>query len=378
MRDRRVARAVAVAVAIGLIGCGRRVPEPAHWPWVRSRTDYLRRAAVWIGGDLAGWIRHERRLDLAAGPGGPDAFPRDALVRCAYVPPADPQTWSGKTPKFLCRRDAHDAPFKVKWGAENGEIYADVAGTRLLWALGFPTDRVYPVRVACDGCADDPWADPAPHPGHVPPIFDPAIAERAFAGATIEEFPHQGWTWRELATVDPALGGAPRRHLDALRLLGAFVQHRDSKADNQRLACPPADVLHVAGGLDCRAPVMLIDDLGSAFGGPSLAATHKMRLADWADRPVWKDAAHCVANVWSERDATDGLDEPRIGEAGRQLLAQLLSALDRRQIADLFEAARTERRGGVAAWVAAFRKRRAEIVRPVSSDHRFRCPDPGD
>ena len=377
MSGRSAAAATAILV-IALSACTG--PEPARrrdeaWPWLATREDYIRRSAVWIGGDPDRWIARMRTLDLRRGPRGSDAFAPEARVQCAYVPPRDPQTFSGDTPKFLCRRDDEDAVFKVKWGAENGEIYADVAGTRLLWALGFPSDRVYPVRVECHGCADDPWNDPTPQPGRVPPPFDPAIAERAFIGRTIEERPHQGWTWGELALVDPAAGGAPRAQVDALRLLAAFLQHRDSKADNQRLACPPASLVETPLGLDCRRPVMLIDDLGSAFGGPSLTATHKMTLDAWVARPVWADPARCIANVSSELDARDGLDRPRIGEAGRRFLARLLVALDRRQIRELFEAARADRRGGVSRWVAAFEHRRRQVLEPVAADPGFRCPE---
>jgi hypothetical protein len=367
----RGAFVMTVVVVIGLAGCARERPaesERARWPWRGRRDDYVRRSTVWIGGDPEAWIRHMRRLDLRVGPPGADAFPPEALVRCAFVPPHDADTFSGATPKFLCRRDMHDEVFKVKWGAENAEIYADLAGTRLLWALGFPTDRIYPVRVECTGCADDPWRDQTAHPDHVAPVFAPAIAERQFPGTTIEEMPHQGWSWRELDSID-----APRAQVDALRLLAAFVQHRDSKADNQRLVCPPdaIDDRH-----DCRRPVMLLDDLGSAFGGPSLTATHKMRLDDWRSRPLWRDPARCIAELTSEHDAHgDGLDHPRIGDDGRRFLARLLGALMRKQVTAMFEVARAGSRGDVAAWVDAFESRRRQVESPVPGDRTFRCPD---
>ena len=40
---------------------------------------------------------------------------------------------------------------KVKFGENNGEVHGEVAATRLLWALGFGADVMYPVRV------DLPW-----------------------------------------------------------------------------------------------------------------------------------------------------------------------------------------------------------------------------
>ena len=42
---------------------------------------------------------------------------------------------------------------------KNGEVYAEVAATRLLWALGFGADRVYPVTVVCKGCPEFPDQD---------------------------------------------------------------------------------------------------------------------------------------------------------------------------------------------------------------------------
>lgn len=367
--------AATILVAVGLAGCARERSTPAErarWPWRSRRDEYVRRSTVWIGGDVDEWVRHMRRLDLRAGPGGNDAFAPEALIRCTFVPPRDASTFSGATPKFLCRRDARDAVFKVKWGADNAELYADLVGTRLFWALGFPTDRIYPVRVECIGCADDPWRDRAAHPEHVPPPFAPAIAERQFAGETIEETAHQGWAWRELSSVD-----APPAQRDALRLLAAFVQHRDSKADNQRLVCPRDALVRAADGTrDCRRPVMLIDDLGSAFGGPSLTATHKMHLEDWRSRPLWRDPARCIAELTSEHDAhDDGLEHPRIGDEGRRLLARLLGGLRRAQVTAMFEVARAGARGDVAAWVDAFEARRRQVDAPVPGDPAFRCPD---
>jgi hypothetical protein len=304
----------------------------------------------------------------------PGAFRHEEPVRCNYVEPSGDE-FSGDTPKFLCARDGDD-PLKVKWGADNGEVYAEVAGTRLLWALGFGADAVYPVTVDCTGCADDPWADRKPHPGHRPPPFAPAIVERRFPGATLERREHQGWTWEELDDVDPARGGAPRAHTDALRLLAAVMQHRDTKPDNQRLVCLPDGVASATDGKHktCTKPFMMINDLGSVFGGPSLTTTHKMSLAHWSAEPVWKDARRCVANVTSEPDARGGLRYPEIGEDGRRFLGALLGELTDAQLRALFTAARADARGGVDAWVAAFGRKRDEVLRPVPGDPAFRCP----
>jgi hypothetical protein len=355
-------------------GCGLR-SRPVSWPWAETRADYIRRSGVWIGGALDTWLSRMRTLDLRTGPPGPGAFGPDELVECDYQkPPADVPL--GNTPKFGCRRVAHDKPdeFHVKWGESNGEVYAEVAGTRLLWALGFPADRVYPVRVKCKGCAPDPWRDREPQPG-TSHKFSPAIVERPFAGREIEERRGQGWTWHEIEAIDAAAGGAPRVHVDALKLLAAFMQHRDSKEDNQRLVCPD-DAVVAAGtpGQTCRRPLMMIHDLGSTFGGPKPFGTQKMRVESWEREPVWDDPHRCVANLSEEHDAQDGLEYPHIGEEGRLFLARLLEGLDDAQIAGLFEAARGGRRGGEARWVAVFEAKREQVLHPVPGDASFHCP----
>ncbi len=176
--------------------------------------------------------------------------------------------------------------------------------------------------------------------------------------------------------IDPTAGGSPRAQVDALKLLAAFVQHRDSKASNQRLVCRPDGLIQpVDGAWDCNTPFLIIQDLGETFGGPKAFGLHtqKMTLDAWRHEPVWTDPERCIANVTGEYDAFHGLVHPHIGEAGRRFLAALLSGLDDRQLTALFTAARADRRGGIAEWVAAFKARREQVVHPLK-DADFRCP----
>ena len=108
-----------------------------------QRMEALRRAQVWTPTDVGS-------MNLRAGASDPGAFPADALVQCEYVD--KPQT--GRSPKFTCSLGEHDE-VKVKYGRDNGEVYAEVAATRLLWALGFGADHMYPVRIECRGCPPD-------------------------------------------------------------------------------------------------------------------------------------------------------------------------------------------------------------------------------
>lgn len=129
-----------------------------------TRLGYIRQAQVWRPVDTA-------RLDLKAGPQGRGSFPFDATVDCAYVHDAP---LSGATPKFKCRSGVEE--HKVKYGDDNGEVFAEVAASRLFWALGFGTDDIYPVRVTCRGCPVDPWLWKTSH----------RIDEREYRLATIE------------------------------------------------------------------------------------------------------------------------------------------------------------------------------------------------
>jgi len=367
-----IAAVVLFAGALAACALARRVRPADHpWGWDDSRDHYLRHSRVWLGEDGDSWARHVRRLDVRAGPPGGDTFAPEALVRCDYVRPAT-GPMPGHTPKFLCRR-GRDV-LKVKWGAENGEVFAEVAATRLFWVLGFPADEMYPVRVECRGCPEDPWQGGEYEPASTRQ-FAPAVVERLFPGETIEEYEDQGWTWGELKDFDVSAGGASRAEVDALKLLAAFVQHRDSKPSNQRLVCPPSALSEDDGLDDCRAPVALVQDLGSTFGGPTRLHAHKMDLEVWKETPVWDIPHRCVANLTAEISATGGLERPAIGDEGRRLLSTLLDALDDGQIRALFEVARAEQRGGVSEWVAAFKRRRDVVREPVPSDPDFRCPE---
>ena len=122
------------------------------------------------------------------------------MVTCDYVD----KKLSGNSPKFACRVGVDDE-VKVKFGGTNGEVYGEVAATRLLWALGFGADWMYPVRVVCRRCPAD-FRGTALRDGSQE--FDPAVIERKMAGT---EFPaEEGWSWKELDAVDETLGGASR------------------------------------------------------------------------------------------------------------------------------------------------------------------------
>jgi hypothetical protein len=323
-----------------------------------EREALLHRAKVWQS-------INTRSLNLAAGPALPPAQRISEEFPCRFVFPEKPL--SGNTPKFMCAAKPDDV-VKVKYGEKNGEVYAEIAASRLFWALGFRTDGMYPARVICDGCTADPFADskenwhigkPANVGRHV---FDPAAIERPISGSVIEVPGFEGWAWPELDKVSPRVGGAPRAQVDALKLLAVFVQHSDSKPEQQDLVCAPGGVKRdLAGNETCTVPWLVVKDLGVTFGKATRLNNSSMDLVDWSGARVWREGAPCVGDL--SRSFTGSLENPRISEAGRQFLASRLSLLGDNQIRDLFRAARAEHRGGtIDDWVRVFKRKRAEIV----------------
>lgn len=346
-----------LALCLWLAGCvhGGSL-KPGEAQTVPERSAAIRQARVWFPVDVAA-------RDLKAGPAMAGAFASDAWVDCVY---SDKKASSGRSAKFTCETSpGHEV--KVKYGAWNAEVFGEVLATRLFWALGFPADASYPVRVRCKGCP----ADPRFSPEILGPVaeFDPAAIERKLPGRPMETRPDSGWEWKELEDIGPEAGPNARAERDALKLLVAFVQHTDSKAPNQRLLCPQGEELGQRG---CRAPVLMVNDLGLTFGHAGLANKNvdSVSLATWAPLPVWNDDEGCVAKL--RGSFTGSLSYPKISEAGRALLAGLLVQLSDRQLVDLFETARVERRsseprttgpaGSVDGWVAAFKAKRAQVV----------------
>jgi len=338
------------AIVIQVVALGA---APASFPQDadKDRKALIARAKVWIPTDIPS-------MDLRVGPTGPGAFPPGETVACEYLD----KKLGGASPKFACRLPDGDE-VKVKYGGANGEVYGEVAASRLLWALGFGADHMYSVRVICRGC-----------PPHIEGvrrangdrILEPAAVERKFPGRELV----QNWDWDELDMVDEAARGATRAERDGLTLAAVLIQHSDSKSDNQRIVC-----LEDGGeGGGCRIPLMMIQDLGITFGRANALNRQpgaSVNLADWRRLPVWKGAEGCVGNLSGSWTGT--LKDPTISEAGRQFLADLLMQLSDQQIRDLFETARVQLRPrdpargqsgfpSVEEWVGAFKQKRAEIV----------------
>jgi hypothetical protein len=322
----------------------------------KARLAAIRHAQVWNPTDVPA-------MDLRAGPKEPDAFAPGETVTCDFVD----KPMSGHSPKFDCAISAEDE-VKVKYGQANGEVYAEVVATRLLWALGFGADRMYSVRLVCRKCPPDPARNQQPRLEEV--VFDPAAIERKAAGKTMETQPDSGWEWAELDLVSEAAGGAPRAHRDALKLLAVFIQHTDNKPAQQRLVCLGK---HGAeDGEPCPQTFMMINDLGLTFGRANVFNRNPLgsvNFEGWSQTAVWRDSRQCIGNL--PKSASGTLEFPVVTEEGRKFLAGLLLQLRDAQLHDLFEVARFPLRSKVVGakrgttiqeWVDAFKHKRDEVV----------------
>lgn len=363
-------------------GAGAKLRPVTH----EERLQYLAKAQLWTPTDIAG-------KDLRRGPLGAVGYEATPQVTmpCRFVEPEEDKP-GGNTPKFLCERAVDKKIVKVKYSrddlelnrglAVNGEVYAEAMSTRLFWALGFYADRGYATKVYCAGC---PSADPFSIYSGVQSSrlsvreFRNTLVEEKLSGKKIEECVEldeddpnkcektkedQGWSWTELTTYSRA----PVEHIDAVRLLAAFVQHNDNKPAQQRLLCT-----EIAKDGSCARSVALVQDLGVTFGNKTLFSYHKADLDEWRQEAVWKDPEKCQANLSVHGISGADLSHPIVSEAGRQFLAGLLTQLTDAQIEDLFRGSRVvhqdievtepaQHEAIIAAWVAAFKDKRRQLV----------------
>jgi len=404
------ATALVTVLALALPGAGR-AQESAREPHLiltssTQRDAYLATARVWQARDLPSPAEIVEGPPFARGtraqlnpPGG---------VPCTYE--SGGAQMGGKTPKFTCRA-ADGRSIRVKYfsgdpHSGNREVFAEVVATRLLWALGFDADRVYPLTVSCQDCPADPMTGTGPR------------ATRTFMGVTEPPFQgllilskadtDQGWKFGEFEDAIDGMPAGPdrdrqRMYFDALRLLAAFVQHGDRKPEQQRLVCV-GDVHDLStgdgntfsvpalferpGASSCRTPVAMIQDLGATYGssGKITSRTNKIHLESWAKRRVFKPAVDetgkkgpaCRLDVTAAFTAGGHAKASApVSEAGRKFLADQLARLSDAHIRAIFEAARLEALGdkvawtdpktgrvlqGLDAWVEAFKQKREQIA----------------
>lgn len=324
-----------------------------------ERLDALARAAVWQQPPPIA------RASLAPNPKQPK------MLTCTF----EISQVNGTAPKFDCRLPDGDK-IRVKYG-RSPEVPSEVATTRLLHTLGFGADDMTLYEtVRCYGCPAEPFvtmktlgfAGAQDLYGKVMnptsfKDFEWAAVEKKHPGRPIETEEIEGWAFFELDLIDPKKGGAPRTHVDALRLLAVFLSHWDNKSENQRLVCMSEKDWPDGG--KCRRPFALMQDVGSSWG------PRKVDLAEWSKAPMWSDRASCTTSMDHLPYHGATFKPATITDAGRKFLGGLLAQLSDAQLRDLFNSARFDHVSGllgnrkaapVDEWVKAYRSKVAQIT----------------
>ncbi len=353
-----------------------------HVGSAQQRLRYLATATIWADPGnvtpemvLAGRPLKQPELEAAI---------RGQPLSCRFANPG--MSLGGNTPKFSCVT-AGGTTIRVKYsdgsGGGNREIFSAVAAAKLLWALGFKSDPIYPITIDCRDCPEDPMLGEGSRAKRwYLATFQPEVSRLVMVeGNNVD----QGWRWSEVDTAianlpEGALRTRQRTHFDALTLLGVFIQHGDRKPEQQRLECQGelnlrAGEARQLGGRDpgarvfferpdgsaCSEPVLALQDIGATFGGAGRTskASAKMNLEAWANRPIFKPVKpdpsggvpECRGNLTVSITAGEGgRGDPRIGEAGRAFLQDRLLLLTDAHVRALMTTARVEKLPGSQTW----------------------------
>lgn len=222
------------------------------------------------------------------------------------------------------------------------EVFTEIAAGRILWALGFPADHMYPVAEAdCVGCSADPFGDDLEKnttPLHAAPVvFKVAAVERQLPWEDIDPENDETWSWRDAATFyrNGQFTRAQKVEYDAYRLaLGLFNYHNAIDVQN-RIACAEWVDESVSPKV-CRRPVTFVQDLGSTFGKEKsniFGTNPRGSFSDWQAQTVFSNPGNCEL-----RATLDG--DKQVLKESQDLMATRVQALDRERVKAIFTVAR--------------------------------------
>ena len=280
---------------------------------------------------------------------------------------------TGTTPKFYCTvagvvdNDGEPIRYKIKphfkgqsKEKRNGEIYGEFHSSRFSKALGFFADDEWVADVTCPDCEKslNKGFQGAPFSP-----FQPAAGIELALGNGIDVDCNN----KDSAAIAGSLAkllqaGAPRAEIDAFKLWLAFVDHGDTKTDNQKFSCLDSKK-NADGSLMCKPgqAVYYVSDMGSTFGYSS-SSESKARLKTWQGKdPIKVSGGRCTTTAKSVGDTS-------ISEGGRALLASgLQKLLDAEKtdgrITKVFRASRNDERDQAAeAWTAEFQRKAKTII----------------
>jgi hypothetical protein len=305
--------------------------------------------------------------------GAPPVNPEGLASPIVCVANKDEKKGTGTTPKFHCsvpgvvEKDGDLVRYKVKphfkgqdREKRNGEVYGEFLSSRFSQALGFFADDEWVADVTCNDCRKSLTKD---FQGASYTPFQPAAGIELSLGDGIDVDCNGKDTAALQGTLENLLkNGAPRAEIDAFKLWLAFIDHGDTKTDNQKFACLDSQK-NDDGSRSCKPgqAVYYIGDMGSTFGHSS-ASEKKARLEAWRGRdPIKVSGGTCTT-------AAKGVGNAQISEAGRKLLAdglQRLLAAEQTNglITRVFRVSRnSERDAAPEAWTAEFIRKANTII----------------
>jgi hypothetical protein len=305
--------------------------------------------------------------------GAPEVDSAGLAKAITCVANKDPNPGAGTTPKFHCsvagvvEEDGDLIRYKVKPhfkgqtpDKRNGEIYGEFLSSRFSKALGFFADDEWVADVTCQDCEKSLTRG---FQGARFTPFQPAAGIELSLGKGIDV----NCNGKDGAAIGDALqkmlqGGAPRAEIDAFKLWLGFIDHGDTKTDNQKFACLKW-TKNADNTMTCEQgqAVYYISDMGSTWGFSS-SSESKAKLERWQGKdPIKVSGGRCTATAKSVGDAS-------ISEAGRQLLANGLQRLLDAEKSDgtitkVFRASRNhERDQSPESWTAEFIRKARTII----------------
>jgi hypothetical protein len=306
-------------------------------------------------------------------PGAPQVGPDGLAAPINCVANKDPNKGAGTTPKFHCSvagvvdEDGELIRYKVKphfkgqsRDKRNGEIYGEFLSSRFSKWLGFFADDEWVVDVTCPDCEKSLTSS---FQGARFTPFQPAAGIELPLGKGIDVNCNN----KDGAPIGESLqkllqNGAPRAEIDAFKLWLAFIDHGDTKTDNQKFSCLDSKK-NDDGTRSCKQgqAVFYVSDMGSTWGHSS-SSESKARLDRWRGKdPIKVSGGRCMTTAKSVGDAN-------ISEAGRQLLATGLQRLLDAEKSDgtitkVFRASRNQERDqSPEAWTAEFVRKARTII----------------
>jgi hypothetical protein len=284
----------------------------------------------------------------------------------------DPSPGSGTTPKFHCSvpgtvdENGDLIRLKVKphfkgqtRDKRNGEVYGEFLSSRFSKALGFFADDEWVADVNCPDCEKSLTKNFQGTPFNP---FQPAAGIELSLGKGIDANCDHKDSGALAGSLQRLLqGGSPRAEIDAFKLWLAFIDHGDTKTDNQKFACLKSTKNNNTRTCDPGEAVFYISDMGSTFGYSS-ASEKKATLSQWKGKdPIRVSGGHCNTTAKSVGDTS-------ISEEGRQLLARgLQRLLDAEKtdgtITGVFRASRNaERDQPPEEWTREFERKARTVI----------------